>query len=405
MERKKTLTVVVSISLTVMLVSMLLLAAPGAAQQKTSQAKTLKIGCLLTLTGWHSVFDLVEERDLKIVAQIINEKGGLTIKGEKYNIELVAEDGKSTLDGITAAATRLTFDKQVKFVVGPNAFWTMAASPVFEPNKVMHVSGASTTQPGELDSTTPYGFLGHNSSVGGCLIDVQALKREFPNAKKVAIVTPDDGAIPYLVPKLKKILELNGYSVAGDTVGFPNEMIDYSPIAAKLNAIKDADAVYMKNGAPPAGANMIKALRQLGNNKPFVCSILTAGNDLLGIMGKEVATNVIAVGLAPEAPNNPPLVNEIFKRGGQKPPIFLLVPNALWVLTKVIQAADSLDPAVVKAKWESMDKVDTLFGTGIMCGDQTYGIKHHAVSHPWAYQKIMDGKISYGPWIPASVIP
>jgi hypothetical protein len=69
-----------------------------------------KVGYLLTLTGWHSVFDLVEERDLKIVGQIINEKGGLTIKGEKYKIELVGEDGKSTLDGITAAATRLTFD-------------------------------------------------------------------------------------------------------------------------------------------------------------------------------------------------------------------------------------------------------------------------------------------------------
>ena len=107
MERKKTLTVVVCISLTVMLVSMLLLAAPGAAQQKTSQAKTLKIGCLLCLTGWYSVFDAVEERDLKIVAQMINEKGGLTIKDKKYNIELVGEDGKSTLDGITAAANRL----------------------------------------------------------------------------------------------------------------------------------------------------------------------------------------------------------------------------------------------------------------------------------------------------------
>jgi ABC-type branched-subunit amino acid transport system substrate-binding protein len=281
----------------------------------------------------------------------------------------------------------------------------MAASPVFEPNKVLHVSGACTTQPGELDSTTPYGFLGHNTSVGGCLIDVQALKREYPKAKKVAIVTPDDGAIPYLVPKLKKIFELNGYTVVGETVGYPNEMVDYSPIGAKLNAIKDADAIFMKNGAPQSGASIIKALRQLGNNKPFVCSILTAGTDLLGIMGKEVATNVIAVGLDPNAPNNPSLVNEIFKRSGEKPPIFLLVPNSLWVLTKVIQAADSLDPAVVKAKWESMDKVDTLFGTGIMCGDQTYGIKHHAVSHPWAYQKIMGGKVSFGPWLAASVIP
>ena len=406
MERKKSLTQVACICLVLVLASVLLLAPQGTAQTKTSQTKTLKIGYLLCLTGFLSVFDAAEERDLKIVAQMINEKGGLTVRGEKYNIELVGEDGKSTLDGVTAAAMMLTFDRRVKFVIGPNAFFTIAASPVFEPNKVLHVSGCCTTQPGELDSSTPYGFLGHNSTMGGCLIDVQAMKKEYPNVKKIAIVTPDDGCKQYAVPKIRKIVELNGYTVVGDIVAYPNEMVDYSPIAAKLNAIKDAEAIYHKNGIPQAGANIIKGLRQLGNTKPYLCSQLTEGNDLLGIMGTgEAATNVIAVGLAPDDPGNPPLVNEVFNRTGRKRPMFLITPNALWVLAKVIQAADSLDPAVVKAKWESMDKVDTLYGTGIMSGDQTYGIKHHAVSHPFAYQKIMNSKVSYHPWILASVIP
>ncbi len=401
MKRKGSPIVVVCIGLVLMATSMLLFPPHSTA----AASKTLKIGCLLTMTGWHSVFDLVEDRDLKVVAQMINDKGGLTIKGEKYNIELVTEDGKSTLDGITAAATRLTFDKGVKFVVGPNAFWSIASSPVFEPNKVLHVSGSCQTQPGEMDGTTPYGFLGHNTAMGTASIDMQALKKEFPSAKTLALVTPDDGALSYLVPKLTKLAEMNGYKVVGTTL-YSNEMADYTPLATKINAMK-ADAVYMKNGPPQAGAGIIKALRQTGNNKPFVCSILTAGSDLVGIMGndKEIATNVIALGLDPKAPNNPPMVNEILKKNGQKGPIFLLIPNALYVLTRVIQAADSTDPAVVKAKWESMDKVETLFGTGLMCGDQTYGIKHHAVGHPWAYQTIMDGKVRHAPWLSAPRVP
>ena len=74
----------------------------GFAQSKAGQPKTLKIGYLLCLTDWFSVFDATEELNQKTVAQIVNERGGITIKGQRYNIELVGEDGKSTLDGITA---------------------------------------------------------------------------------------------------------------------------------------------------------------------------------------------------------------------------------------------------------------------------------------------------------------
>jgi hypothetical protein len=44
-----------------------------AANAETAQPKTLKIGYLLCLTGWYSVFDAVEEKDVKIVAQMIND--------------------------------------------------------------------------------------------------------------------------------------------------------------------------------------------------------------------------------------------------------------------------------------------------------------------------------------------
>jgi branched-chain amino acid transport system substrate-binding protein len=400
MGRKVSLKTIASIGLVLALATTFLLAAPA-----NGQVKTLKIGALLNLTGWYSVFDVIEYEDVKTVAQIINERGGITIKGQKYNIEIVAEDGKTALDGITAAATRLAYDRRVKFVVGPNGFFATGSSPVFEANKILHVNGYCTHQPGELDSSTPYGFLGYGGSVGTCIASLKAMKKEFPNVKKIAIVTPDDGAIPYMIPAIRKVIQFQGYTVVGDTIGYSNTLVDMNPIATKLNAIKDADAYLHQNGAPQSMGGIVKGLRELGDYKPYIASIPMSCKDALTIAGKEASTNVITLGFAPNAADNPSLVNEIFNKGRKQLPLVLAIPDALWVLARVIDAAQSLDPDVVKAKWESMDKVDTLFGTGIIGGTQTYGIKNHALSHPFPYEKLVDGQIVYGGWVEAGHIP
>ena len=74
-------------------------------------------------------------------------------------------------------------------------------------------------------------------------------------------------------------------------------------------------------------------------------------------------------------------------------------------VAKVIQAANSLDPAVVKAKWETMDKVECIYGTCTFGGDETYGLKHHAVSHPMSYSKLVKGEVVYGGWVDPGPIP
>jgi len=49
--------------------------------------------------------------------------------------------------------------------------------------------------------------------------------------------------------------------------------------------------------------------------------------------------------------------------------------------------------------------VDTLFGPGRMCGDITYGIKHHAVAHPEPVQVSKEGKSISGGLIDIGLIP
>ncbi len=401
---RKPAKMIVCAILALALLGALMLPGVGVAQQKSGPAKTLRIGYILCLSGWYSVFDGMEERHLKAVADMINDRGGIAVQGQKYKVELVGEDGKSTMDGISAAATRLVFDDKVKFVIGPDAFFSLGSSPIFEQGKVLHVSGYNSSQPGEMDASTPYGFLGFNCTMGLLGGVMKVMKKDLPNVKKVVLTSADDGAIPYIIPLVKKALAAKGYT-AIDVVTFPNEMEDFSPIAAKANAIKDADAYMNLLSSPVAIGGIIKGLRSLGNTKPVICVQTVPVSEILAICGKQAGDNVMVSAFIPLAKGNPPLVDEVFNRTGKKPPMFLLNPNGLWELAKVIQAANSLDPAVVKAKWESMDKVDTLFGPGIVCGDETYGIKHHAVVHPVPYSKLVKGEVVNGGWVEATPVP
>ncbi len=385
----------------VLLAASVVAVGPASAQ---GQTKTLRIGVLMCLSGWYAAFDAMDYKHVQAVAEMINDRGGLTVKGEKYKIQLVAEDGKSTMDGISAGATRLAYDQKVKFVIGPDAFYSSASSPVFEQAKVLHVSGWNSMTPGEMDASTPYGFCGFNNTPGILNGTIQAIKKEYPNVKRIAITSADDGSGSYLFPKVKKVFAANGYTWVSEVL-FPNEMEDFNPIAAKANAIKDTDAYMNLLSSPVAVASIIKGLRSLGNNKPVFCVQTVPAAEILAICGKAAGNDVVTSGIIPHAKGNPALVDEVFNRAGKKPPMFLLNPNGLWELGKIIQAANSIDPTDVRNKWESMETVETLFGPGIICGDETYGIKHHAVSHPVPWSRLMKGEVVNGGWFPAKPVP
>ena len=115
MERKKMLFVLTVVSLVATLVTLPFMPS-GHFQSMAAEAKTLRIGVLVCLTGWFSTFDTLEWEEAQLARDMLNEKGGITIKGEKHLIELFAEDCKSTADGVVAGANKLVYDRKVKFI-------------------------------------------------------------------------------------------------------------------------------------------------------------------------------------------------------------------------------------------------------------------------------------------------
>jgi len=398
------------IAIIVLVVTMALLPVIMAGQASAkSDVKTLRIGMLLSVTGFFTVREVPDMNQTKFAADMINEQGGITVKGQKYRVELIVEDCKSAMDGVTAAANRLVYDKKVKFIIGPTAFFAAAAGPVCDPNKVLRVITWCVNTPGEVDGSTPYAFLGGNGSVLTSTAATKYLKKAYPNVKKVAIVTPDDGAVPYVIPIAKKLLAAQGISVVGEVIPYPVIMQDYSPIVAKLNAIKEADAIFMQNGLVPHMGAIVKGLREAGNYKPYAASLPARIGQVMTIAGEEAMKDIFTIAYTPNDPNMPPVAKEIINRTvaefGAGYQLEMSGPNCLWILKGVIEAAQSLDPTVVKEKWESMDQIETIFGTAKICGDKTFGIKHHVVASPQPIQILKDGVEYCAGWVDLGVIP
>lgn len=397
-------------SVVIVISALMLFPALGASRASaSSDAKTLNIGMLLSVTGFFSVREVPDFNQAQIAADIINEQGGVTVKGQKYRVKLILEDCKSTMDGVTASANRLVYDKKIKFIIGPTAFFAAASGPVCDPNQVLRAITWCVNTPGEVDASTPYAFLGGNGSVLTSVAATKYLKKAYPNVKKVAIVTPDDGAVPHVIPIAKKLLAAQGISVVGDAIAYPNQMQDFSPIVAKLNAIKDAEAIFMQNGLVPHMGAIIKGLRELGNDKPYAGSLPARMGQVATIAGKEAMKDVFSIAYTPGDPDMPPVAKEIIKRVvdkyGAEYQLEMSAPNCLWILTRLIEAAQSLDPTEVKAKLESSDEVETIFGPAKICGDKTFGLKHHVVASPQPIQVFKDGAEACADWIDLGVIP
>jgi ABC-type branched-subunit amino acid transport system substrate-binding protein len=363
----------------------------------------------MSLTGFFNFHDGPAWNGTMITADIINEQGGITVNGQKYQIELIVEDCESTMDGVTAAANRLVYDKGVKFIIGPSAFFAAGAAPVNNPAKVMYVLTWCCNTPGECDATTPYAFSISHATIPSAIAAMKFMKQAYPEVKNVALVTPDDGAIPFVIPAVRDLLATEGLNVVGDTIAYPNEMQDFSPIVAKILSLPDIDGIFQANGLTPHVGAIAKGLREGGNYQPYAASMEVPMAEIVGVAGAAACENVFTVCIATDDPENPPMAQEIIDRTlaqyGEDYSIKFTGANALWIIKDAIETAQSLDPTVVKDKLESMGTVDTIYGTGTLCGNETYGIANHVVAHPLPIQVFKDGQVVPGGWINIGTIP
>lgn len=378
-------------------------AAPSTDTTVSVPTETLRIGVVLQLSDWYSAVDGAEKNDVEYIAKMINDAGGIKAGGKAYMIELVEEDGKSSFDANTAAATKLVLDEKVQFVLGPAGPFNVATTPVFEQAKVLHVASYNALQPGEMDATTTYEFLGMDP-ITQHDADLKALLKAYPNVKKITIAT-EDSTWPSFKDAFLGLVTSNGLTLAGDPILFSTQAEDYNPIASKIKA-QNADAVWMPIGIDPSFAGIVKGARTLGFTAPF--TFPTDAPQMIGILGKEAATDLVC--MMTKSVDDPSMTADLpmtalLKEGEAGRQIFGLAPDGLVMLAYAIEQADSIDPAVVRDKWQTLTEVPTLFGPGFPTGEKTYGMKNHAWGYDSPWVLVMNGEMTFQPWIHPTPAP
>jgi branched-chain amino acid transport system substrate-binding protein len=340
-------------------------------------------------------------RGILAAADWINDGGGLTINGETYIIEIVAEDNGATAEGSVEVANKLVYDHQVKFIL------STALSPfvpgevsVTEPAGVLYMFNCATGLPTDLGPDKPLTFAGSvlTGTLSGCL---DYLLEAYPQVNKFAFVYPEDPSLVWLTDNvIKPEVESRGMTLVA-AESYPLGTVDFYPVLTKVIAA-GPDAMECMGMATWLGG-MLKQGRELGFEGP----IFSHTDVTDPVVVRDVATSALAtdafVGTPyVESPMMPAMVEEIAEIMSAQFQEELREEHIrgwelLWVLVQAIEKAQSLDTTEVAQAFETLESFDTPFGTGTMGGLETFGVNHVVLS-PQAVSKIMNGEVEQVKW-------
>jgi branched-chain amino acid transport system substrate-binding protein len=254
-------------------VGLALAAAPALAQG------TIKIGLMAPLTGPWASEGQEMRRNVELLAEEQNAKGGLLGK----QIQVIVEDDGGDPRTASLAAQRLSTQGVVAVIGTYGSAVTEASQNIFDEAEIVQVANGSTavrlTEKGlkYFFRTCP-----RDDEQGR----VAAATIQKAGAKRIAILHDNSAYSKGLADEINGILKKASANVVFFDALTPKEQ-DYSSILTKLKAATP-DIVFFTGYYPEAG-QLLKQKRQMGWNVPFVGGDAINNPDLVKLAGKEAA--------------------------------------------------------------------------------------------------------------------
>jgi branched-chain amino acid transport system substrate-binding protein len=361
-----------------------------------SEVKTLKIGLITSVTGpmgaaFKSIYDAA-----KPTQDLWNQRGGITVNGQKYNIEIVPTDDQSTPPGAVAAANKLIGDG-VKFIISPQFIPNnMAIAQICEEAKVIRIQ-AMTVDPAQYGTQYPYNFAGCMNLYNIAPV-YNYLAKNYPQVKKIAIIMADDpGGVTPKEFTIKEIEKHGIQVVFNDVYQIGTE--DFYPIVTKALAQKP-DGIEFVLGFVPWANGIIKSAREMGFKGPIFCGSPVGDiNWLNSMLDPSYAYDIFAGGPDVLSPAMLPIVQDhrkLVEKATNSPYTMdnLLPLLVTWPLLQAIEKAQSLDTDKVVKTFENMSSIETVFGKGKVTGKEIVGINRFVVG-PIPFARIQNGKVEF----------
>jgi branched-chain amino acid transport system substrate-binding protein len=360
-------------------------------------AKTLKVGIIFGLTGPDSPHQIMSRDCALLAIDWVNAKGGITINGEKYNLEGVVADNKGTPPGAIDAATKLVEQDKCKFIIGcVIPVQADAVASVTEKAKVLYVASYTDV----MHPDRPLYFSSHYSFGAPIPVLYEVLFQKYTGIKTMGFLVEDEpgartaGEVSQMIAKARGLTTL-------EPVTHPWEGSDYYPQWTKIISMKP-DAVDQGLKLPNSTAGSVKQARELGYKGPIIAAIPGDPRVLIEMMGKSAANDFVNSSFDAYGPNMPPMVQEIIKLWEAKyktpfDPDGCQPWDSIYTLKQVLEKAQSLDPAAVAKTWENMTTIDTSEGPGKMGGMKSFG-NNHMVFGPVPISIFKNGAIELQGW-------
>lgn len=233
-------------NLAFILCALALVAALVACAPKAAGGDVIKVGWLGALTGDQAVWGNNELNTVKMLFEEYNAKGGVSVGGKSYKLEVIGYDSKGDPQEAVNVTRRLTGQDKVVAILGPNASGSaIPMAPILEQAKVPGIATVATNpKVTVLDGKVkPFNFR-------VCFIDpyqgavAAGYAYEVLGARKAAILydVSDDYSQGLREFFIQNFAKLGGTIVADES--FKGGDVDFRPQLSKIKAA-NPDVIFM----------------------------------------------------------------------------------------------------------------------------------------------------------------
>lgn len=266
----------------------------GLASGPAIGADTIKIGLMCPLTGsWAS-----EGQDMKQIVELladqVNDQGGLL--GKK--IEIVMGDDAGDPRSAALAAQRLATLDVVAVIGTYGSSVTEASQNIYAATKIIQVANGSTAVRLTEKGLKYFFRTCPRDDEQGRVAVKTILSKGFKN---IAILHDNTTYAKGLADEAKSLLKKEDVKIVFFDALTSGEQ-DYTTILTKLKSQKP-DVVFFTGYYPEAGM-MLRQKKQMGWDVPFIGGDATNNPDLVNIAGKKAAAGFIF--LSPPVPQDLP---------------------------------------------------------------------------------------------------
>ncbi|NPV55166.1 MAG: ABC transporter substrate-binding protein [Anaerolineae bacterium] len=378
----------------------MLLGACASATPK-DEAKPLKIGGALALTGINAPIDEPALRGIQLAVDEINANGGILGR----QVEFVNLDSKS--DPVTSADVGVQLVQQGVVAIIPAADFDMGGPACREAQKASIVC-ISTTASSPLFGSKALGDKVFTLSMWNTTMGAAAAEFAYKEQKWTKVWVVTDTFIDYTKSLSRYFTEQ--FNSLGGTVLFEDTYTqgaqDFSSQLARIQTAKEKpDFIYVSSYMPDLGT-IIRTIREAGIDLPIMGGDTYDDPGLFEAVGADYGNEIYFVThgfLSKEAnPRVEDFITAYTKKYNEAPEAIWIMPgyDVIYVLKKAMEKAGTTDGAAVAKAMEEMT-FDNLTGQ-LHWSDAASG---HMPTKAAALVKLESGKPKFISWITPATLP